>query len=190
MVSNSDPGEGTSDGRHKRKRKPKSKHSKTTIKQENDIKVEPRDGDGTYMVQFSPPTSPIETSGTIKSESETDDELCLKSEPDCVKTEIKSNKDECSMKKCDAAQDGHLNDNSSNHNDGINVANVGGNVNDNDEQRGKKKSGKNKNANHKASIDPAKAKEQKKHKCHMCDYAASFNSQLKKSFSDQASHCN
>ncbi|XP_031624475.1 Krueppel-like factor 2 [Contarinia nasturtii] len=80
MDSNLDPGEGTSDGRVKRKPKPKPSIPKITIKKEVDIKVEPEDEDGTAMVQYSPPPSAVEASAIIKSESESGEELWVKKE--------------------------------------------------------------------------------------------------------------
>ncbi|XP_031635615.1 uncharacterized protein LOC116348688, partial [Contarinia nasturtii] len=177
MVFNSDPGEGTSDGRVKRKRKQKPSGSKIKIKIENDVKAEPRDD--AYLVQCSPPPSPIEASGTIKSESGSDDELDLKSEPDYVETEIKTEKDECSKKKYDAPQDGNSNNNASDDHDGTNGANPNVNVNGNEEQhqskpKATKKRGTKKNDSGNVQIDPAEAKYGKKHKCNLCSYSASY----------------
>ncbi|XP_031621918.1 uncharacterized protein LOC116339968, partial [Contarinia nasturtii] len=76
---------------HKCKCKPKC--SQITVKEE--IKEEPND-----TIQYSPPTSPIGTSATIKSESESDDD-CLHND---VKDEIKC-EDECAKKECGTAND-------------------------------------------------------------------------------------
>ncbi|XP_031635246.1 zinc finger protein 740-like [Contarinia nasturtii] len=176
MVFNSDPGEGTSDGRVKRKRKQNPSKSKIKIKIENDAKVEPIDD--AYLVQYSPPPSPIEASGKIKSESESDDELDLKSFPDYMKTEIKTEKDE-SKKKCVAPTDGNSNKNARDDHDGTNGANSKGNVNDNEEQhqsklKATKKRRMKKNDKQNVQFDSAETKDGKKYKCNLCSYSATY----------------
>ncbi|XP_031633940.1 zinc finger protein 69-like, partial [Contarinia nasturtii] len=141
--------------------KQKPSNSKFTIKIENDVKLEP--SDDAYLVQYSPPQSPIEASGTIKSESESDEELHLKSDPDYVKTEIKTEVDECSKKNCDAPEIENSNDKASDDHDGTNGANSRPNPSGNIEQhahktKATKKRGTKKNDNAKIQIDPIEKK--------------------------------
>ncbi|XP_031639966.1 cylicin-1-like, partial [Contarinia nasturtii] len=89
----------TTKGTLRRKLKRKCKHTvpKVTIKEEVVVKEEPRDA--AELVQLPPSPTPIDVNKTIKSESESDDELCTSCDLDCAKKEIKSEDEgECSKK--------------------------------------------------------------------------------------------
>ncbi|XP_031637858.1 zinc finger protein 287-like [Contarinia nasturtii] len=182
MVSNSDPGEDTSDGRFKRKRKQKPNNSKFTIKIENDVKVEKVEPiDDAYMVQCSPPPSPIEAIGAIKSESESDSEVCNKYDLDCAKQEIKSEDEECAKKSCCSSGDVSNQRKDDNRNDGnrfhpeqnkLNGEGQSGRNSKGKKRRGAKKENTSKDAKKSA------VKKEKKYKCHVCDYAASWKISL------------
>ncbi|XP_031633837.1 zinc finger protein 568-like, partial [Contarinia nasturtii] len=171
------PSKGTLDGRVKRRYKRKQSTRKVEIKKEVIIKEEPRDG--AELIHYSPLPSPIAAAQrTIKSESESDSEVCSKYDLDYAKKEIRSEDEECTKKSCCSSSSGDdLNQcKGDDRNDGNrlhperNALNGEGQRKRN--SKGKKRRGAKKENTSKAAKNSA-GKKEKKHKCHICDYAAS-----------------
>ncbi|XP_031633568.1 zinc finger protein 239-like [Contarinia nasturtii] len=158
--------EGTCCGKMKRKCKCKRSARKVTVKQEVVVKEEPTDG--IEMLHYPLPPSPVEANASIKSESESDSEV----EP--VKKEIKC-EDECLTEKDEIEEDRDelVGKDSSGPRPKLNSKGA----NRKRKGDGKKNKGTKRDRNGKISKKLV-ASGQKKHKCHLCDYASSHKSHL------------
>ncbi|XP_055306021.1 zinc finger protein 39-like [Sitodiplosis mosellana] len=173
------PSKGTWHGNTKRKLGRQSTNTAVEIKQEVEVKEEPRDSAQMVDVTRPPRWPPSAAAGNdaIESNGETDREMYFEYDDDHVKNEVKS-EDECSKKECDSAQDS-----CSNGNDDMGDAPVDNAVRNSTPSssgkggrqhkrtpKSKKPMDRKKETNARASKKAA-IKQQKKHVCRLCNYA-------------------
>ncbi|XP_031625637.1 zinc finger protein 287-like [Contarinia nasturtii] len=168
----SDPGEGTLDGRVRRKMNDPT----AEIKQEPDVKEEPPDDIEFSLIRTSSPGM-NEANGAgfndIKSESETDDDMELAIDPNCVKDEIKCEEvEEEEMKKHKLLSS--PNGSATNNTDNDNKNGPSGIPNGKKGRHQTRPKGKGKKDN-----QPTAAKKAaKKYHCTICNYVAPSKSKL------------